>query len=67
MVICTSGNAVIVSDNGNMIEYKHMCPSCGYIDNQTHLCSVTGSVSQRFTFSCHKCYKPLGDFNFERR
>lgn len=67
MVICTSGNAVITSDDGRMIKYRHQCPNCGYVDNQEHLCSVSGRVSQCYTYSCSKCHKPLGDFKFERR
>lgn len=68
MVICTSGNAVITSDDGRMIKYKHQCPSCGYVDNQENLCSISsGKVSQNFSYSCSKCHKSLGSFEFERR
>ena len=51
MVICTSGNAVITSDNGNMIHYKYKCPSCGYVDSQEHLCSVSSRTSQMSSVS----------------
>jgi len=68
MVVCTSGNAVIVNDNGNMITYKPQCPSCGYVDTQGRLCSISsGKVTQCSTFSCSKCRKSFGDFKFERR
>ena len=67
MVICTSGNAVITSDNGNMIHYKYKCPSCGYVDSQERLCSVSSRTSQMSSVSCPKCRKPFGDFKFERR
>lgn len=68
MVICTSGNAVITKDDGKMIRYRHKCPSCGYVDSQEHLCSISsGRVCQCFTFSCSKCRTRLGDFKFERR
>lgn len=66
MVICTSGNAVIVKDNGNMITYRRQCPSCGYVDNQENMCSVSGRASQGSTGICFKCRKPFGDFKFER-
>ena len=67
MVICTSGNAVITKDDGRMINFKYQCPSCGYVDNQEHLCSVSGRVTQCTTYYCSKCHKPIGDFKFERR
>ena len=67
MVRCTSRNAVIVKDDGRMIRYHHLCPSCGYEDNQEQLCSlVSGSTSQRFTYRCRKCGKDLGSFDFRR-
>lgn len=67
MMVCTSGNAVIVSDDGRMIKYKYMCPSCGHVDNQEHNCSISARVSQSCTSSCPKCRKNYGTFKFERR
>ena len=68
MVNCTSGNAIIVKDTGNMITYKYRCPSCGHVDNQEHLCSISsGKTKQCFSVSCPNCRKPLGSFDFERR
>lgn len=67
MVICTSGNAVITSDDGRMIKYRYKCPSCGYVDNQESLCSVSGRVKQNTTVSCFKCRKTIWGFEFERR
>ena len=67
MVICTSGNAVIVKDDGRMISYKHKCPCCGHVDNQVQLCSISsGSVRQSFSYSCSSCHEDLGSFEFER-
>ena len=66
MVVCTSGNAIIVKDNGNMIGYKYQC-RCGYVDNQVRQCSiVSGRVTQHFTFYCGKCRQPVGGFEFQR-
>ena len=68
MVICTSGNAIITKDDGRMIKYRHQCRNCGYVDNQEDLCSIpSGRVSQWYSGSCPKCYKPFGKFEFERR
>jgi len=67
MVICTSGNAIVTSDNGLMIRYISKCPNCGHVDNQERICSVSGRVTDNSTYSCSKCHKPVGAFKFERR
>lgn len=68
MVSCTSGNAIIVSDNGKMIEYRKCCPKCGYTDSQTHQTYISsGRVGVHYSASCMKCGKPWGCFDFERR
>lgn len=68
MVSCTSGNAIIVGDNGNMIQYRKKCPQCGNTDNQVSQCSIlSGRVSQHYSACCSKCGKPWGSFDFERR
>lgn len=68
MVFCTSGNAIITSDDGRMIKYRRQCPNCGHVDNQESLCSISsGKVCQNVTSSCSKCYKQFWKFEFERR
>lgn len=69
MVICTSGNAVILKDDGRMINYRRQCPSCGYVDeHELASCSIpSGKVRQNFTYRCSKCHKDMGAFEFERR
>lgn len=68
MVVCTSGNAIIIKDDGKMITYKHKCPNCGQIGYQERLCGISsGRVKQCFGASCSNCHKNLGDFEFERR
>ena len=67
MVTCTSGNAIIVSDDGNMIKYQKKCPNCGATDSQLSQCSVLSRVSQGYSACCSRCGKPWGSFDFERR
>lgn len=68
MVICTSGNAVVVSDDGKMIKYRKKCPQCGVLDSQESLCSIlSGRVSNHYSACCGRCGRPWGSFDFERR
>ena len=67
MVVCTSGNAIVLKDSGNMITYKARCPVCGYVETQEHLCSVSHTATLVSGSVCYKCKKTLGSFKFERR
>lgn len=68
MVICTSANAIIVGDNGNIIQFRKKCPKCGNTDSQVSQYSLSsGRGSLHYSASCSKCGKPWGSFDFERR
>ena len=55
MAVALQG-AVVVSQDGTMVTYRHKCDKCGHLETgSTHVQTPGSGVYMRSSFGCTKC------------